>query len=135
MCCASTEESLRASWKKRYKFRSSLVREGREALRQAHVWTGTLACRHQCAAFPGQGAPCKGKAARVIVACRRSLLHALAAPQIHTEVTEFWSVLETVAAARHAELLGVLNKHLQELSAKVWRSRVLYKCKQHRNAA
>jgi len=40
-------------------------------------------------------------------------------PQIHSEVTEFWGVLETVAAARHAELLGILNKHLAELSQKV----------------
>jgi hypothetical protein len=39
--------------------------------------------------------------------------------QIHVEVTDFWSVLEAVAAARHSELLSVLNKHLGSLSSKV----------------
>uniref|UniRef100_A0A7S3R370 Dynamin N-terminal domain-containing protein n=1 Tax=Dunaliella tertiolecta TaxID=3047 RepID=A0A7S3R370_DUNTE len=56
----------------------------------------------------------KSELAVLLAALHEDLTH-----QIHTEVTEFWSVLETVAAARHAELLGVLNKHLQELSAKV----------------
>ncbi|KAF5828208.1 hypothetical protein DUNSADRAFT_18020 [Dunaliella salina] len=56
----------------------------------------------------------KSELAGLLAALHDDLTH-----QIHAEVSEFWSVLETVAAARHAELLGVLNKHLQELSAKV----------------
>jgi hypothetical protein len=41
------------------------------------------------------------------------------AAQIHAEVREFWGVLETVAAARHNELLGALNAHLARLSQQV----------------
>jgi hypothetical protein len=41
--------------------------------------------------------------------------------QIHAEVREFWGVLETVAAARHNELLAALNAHLARLSQQVGR--------------
>ncbi|KAL6753659.1 hypothetical protein V8C86DRAFT_3139812 [Haematococcus lacustris] len=48
-----------------------------------------------------------------------SALHEAIMGQIHREVREFWGVMESVAAARHQELVQALNAHLQELSHKV----------------
>ncbi|KXZ53106.1 hypothetical protein GPECTOR_8g96 [Gonium pectorale] len=39
--------------------------------------------------------------------------------QIHSEVYDFWGVLEACAASRHSELLGSLNRHLAALSRRV----------------
>ncbi|EFJ51098.1 hypothetical protein VOLCADRAFT_103740 [Volvox carteri f. nagariensis] len=39
--------------------------------------------------------------------------------QIHSEVYDFWGVLEACAASRHSELLSALNGHLAALSRRV----------------
>ncbi|GIL70787.1 hypothetical protein Vretimale_3881 [Volvox reticuliferus] len=39
--------------------------------------------------------------------------------QIHSEVYDFWGVLEVCVASRHSELLATLNRHLAALSQRV----------------
>jgi hypothetical protein len=43
----------------------------------------------------------------------------LCALQIHAEVSDFWGVMEAVAASRHAHLLATLNTHLAALTQQV----------------
>ncbi|GFR43890.1 hypothetical protein Agub_g5019, partial [Astrephomene gubernaculifera] len=68
--------------------------------------------------FAGVAAEARSRSREELQALLREL-HDDLMGQIHSEVYDFWGVLEACAASRHAELLGALNSHLAALAGRV----------------